>query len=80
MRRLAFGRQGTMTAKLTGMDLTSLVAFIGGVVGLIGGVAGILSWLNQRKQTTALQGQLAVMREQLQNHKGAGGSRDRLGA
>src|SRR5713226_2845274 len=69
MRRLALGRQGTMTAKLTGMDLTSLVAFIGGVVGLIGGVAGILSWLNQRKQTAVLQGQLAVMQEQLQTTK-----------
>jgi hypothetical protein len=47
------------------MDFSRFIAVIGGVVGLVGGFAGILSWLNQRKQTTALQGQLEVMREQL---------------
>jgi len=51
------------------MDFASLVALTGGVVGLVGGMAGILSWLNQRKQTAALQGQLAIMREQLQTTK-----------
>jgi len=47
------------------MDLSRFLTVIGGIVGLVGGIAGILSWLNQRKQTTVLQGQLEVMREQL---------------
>jgi len=51
------------------MDFSHLAAAIGGVVGLVGGVAGILSWLNQRKQTSVLQGQLEVMREQFQTVK-----------
>jgi hypothetical protein len=58
-----------MTATLTLTDFRSLVALTGGVVGLVGGITGILSWLNQRKQTKALEGQLAVMREQLQATK-----------
>ncbi len=51
------------------VDLPVVLSIAGGIVGLVGGVAGLLSWLNQRKQTTILQGQLAVMREQLQSAK-----------
>lgn len=46
------------------MNFSTVVLLIGGVVGLVGGIAGILSWLNQREQTTVLQGQLEVMQEQ----------------
>jgi hypothetical protein len=51
------------------MNLQGFVAVIGGVVGLIGGICGILSWLNQRKQTAVLQGQLDVMQKQFQTVK-----------
>jgi len=51
------------------MDFQSFIAIIGGVVGLVGGFAGILSWYNQRRQNAILQGQLEVMREQLQTTK-----------
>lgn len=56
------------------MDFSSYVAVTGGAVGLAGGIAGILGWLNQRKQTAVLQGQLDVMREQLHAAKHQEGS------